>query len=126
MKSQVCNIDRLVAGDRGDAGALARVRIPTLDEEDAKRLMRHRERLVRTRCDRLRCASAASADPVRDTAAGGDPRGDGLSAGPAGRHWRATGRHRGRQGRTGDTDDPSRWDAVHGGHPRATRGHRGQ
>jgi len=39
----------LVAGDRGEAGALARVRIPTPDEEDAKRLMRHRERLVRTR-----------------------------------------------------------------------------
>ena len=39
----------LVAWDRGEAGALARVRIPTPDEEDAKRLMRHRERLVRTR-----------------------------------------------------------------------------
>ena len=39
----------LVAWDRGEAGALARVRIPTLEEEDAKRLMRHRERLVRTR-----------------------------------------------------------------------------
>ncbi len=39
----------LVAWDRGEAGALSRVRIPTLEEEDAKRLMRHRERLVRTR-----------------------------------------------------------------------------
>ncbi len=39
----------LAAWDRGEAGALARVRIPTPDEEDAKRLMRHRERLVRTR-----------------------------------------------------------------------------
>jgi len=39
----------LVAWDRGEAGALARVRIPTPDEEDAKRLMRHRERLIRTR-----------------------------------------------------------------------------
>ncbi len=39
----------LAAWDRGEAGALARVRIPTPDGEDAKRLMRHRERPVRTR-----------------------------------------------------------------------------
>ncbi len=39
----------LVAWDRGEVGALSRVRSPTLEEEDAKRLMRHRDRLVRTR-----------------------------------------------------------------------------
>ena len=39
----------LAAWDRGEAGALSCVRIPTPKEEDAKRLMRHRDRLVQTR-----------------------------------------------------------------------------
>ncbi len=39
----------LAAWDRGEAGALARVRIPTPDGEDARRMVRHRERPVRTR-----------------------------------------------------------------------------
>ena len=37
------------AWDRGEAEALFRVRIPTVGEEDARRLMRHRERPVRER-----------------------------------------------------------------------------
>ena len=39
----------LRAWDRGEAEALSRVRIPTVGEEDARRLMRRRERLVRER-----------------------------------------------------------------------------
>lgn len=39
----------LRAWDRGEAEALSVVRIPTVEEEDAKRLVRHRERLVKER-----------------------------------------------------------------------------
>ena len=39
----------LRAWDRGEAEALSPVRIPTVEEEDAKRLLRHRERLVKER-----------------------------------------------------------------------------
>jgi transposase len=39
----------LRAWDRGEVEALSRVRIPTVAEEDARRLMRRRERLVRER-----------------------------------------------------------------------------
>ncbi len=39
----------LRAWDRGEAEALSVVRIPTVEEEDAKRLLRHRERLVKER-----------------------------------------------------------------------------
>ena len=39
----------LRAWDRGEEEALSVVRIPTVEEEDAKRLLRHRERLVRER-----------------------------------------------------------------------------
>ena len=39
----------LRAWDRGETEALSRVRIPTVGEEDARRLMRRRERLVRER-----------------------------------------------------------------------------
>ena len=42
-------IRALAAWDRGETEALSRVRIPTVEEEDAKRLMRRRERLVRDR-----------------------------------------------------------------------------
>ena len=42
-------IRALAAWDRGETEALSRVRIPTVAEEDAKRLMRRRERLVRDR-----------------------------------------------------------------------------
>ena len=39
----------LRAWDQGEAEALSVVRIPTVEEEDAKRLLRHRERLVKER-----------------------------------------------------------------------------
>jgi len=39
----------LAAWDRGEAGALFRVRIPPPEEDDAQHLMRHRDRLVPTR-----------------------------------------------------------------------------
>ena len=39
----------LKAWDQGEAEALSVVRIPTVEEEDAKRLLRHRERLVKER-----------------------------------------------------------------------------
>ena len=39
----------LRAWDRGEVEALSVVRIPTVEEEDAKRLLRHRERLVKER-----------------------------------------------------------------------------
>ena len=39
----------LLAHDRGDAAVLSRVRIPTVEEEDRKRLLRERRRLVKER-----------------------------------------------------------------------------
>ena len=39
----------LRAWDQGEAEALSVVRIPTVEEEDAKRLLRHRDRLVKER-----------------------------------------------------------------------------
>ena len=39
----------LRAWDQGEAEALSVVRVPTGEEEDAKRLLRHRERLVKER-----------------------------------------------------------------------------
>ena len=42
----------LLAHDRGDASVLSRVRVPTVEEEDRKRLLRERERLVKERTSR--------------------------------------------------------------------------
>jgi len=39
----------LLAHDRGDAAVLSRVRVPSVDEEDRKRLLRERRRLVKER-----------------------------------------------------------------------------
>ncbi len=39
----------LLAYDRGDAAVLSRVRVPSVEEEDRKRLLRERQRLVRER-----------------------------------------------------------------------------
>ena len=39
----------LLAHDRGDAAVLSRVRVPSLEEEDRKRLLRERRRLVKER-----------------------------------------------------------------------------
>ena len=39
----------LLAHDRGDAAVLSRVRVPTVEEEDRKRLLRERRRLVKER-----------------------------------------------------------------------------
>ena len=39
----------LLAHDRGDAAVLSRVRIPNVEEEDRKRLLRERRRLVKER-----------------------------------------------------------------------------
>ena len=39
----------LLAHDRGDAAVLSRVRIPSVEEEDRKRLLRERRRLVKER-----------------------------------------------------------------------------
>ena len=39
----------LLAHDRGDAAVLSRVRVPSVDEEDRKRLLRERQRLVKER-----------------------------------------------------------------------------
>ena len=39
----------LLAHDRGDAAVLSRVRVPSVEEEDRKRLLRERRRLVRER-----------------------------------------------------------------------------
>ena len=39
----------LLAHDRGDAAVLSRVRVPSVDEEDRKRLLRERKRLVKER-----------------------------------------------------------------------------
>lgn len=39
----------LLAHDRGDASVLSRVRVPTVEEEDRKRLLRERKRLVKER-----------------------------------------------------------------------------
>ena len=39
----------LLAHDRGDASVLSRVRVPTVEEEDRKRLLRERRRLVKER-----------------------------------------------------------------------------
>ncbi|MDE0698307.1 MAG: transposase [Boseongicola sp.] len=47
----------LRAWDGGDRDAMSPVRIPTVEEEDAKRLLRRRERLVK---ERLRHANAVS------------------------------------------------------------------
>ena len=39
----------LLAHDRGDAAVLSRVRVPSIEEEDRKRLLRERQRLVKER-----------------------------------------------------------------------------
>ena len=39
----------LLAYDRGDAAVLSRVRVPSVEEEDRKRLLRERQRLVKER-----------------------------------------------------------------------------
>ena len=39
----------LLAHDRGDAAVLSRVRVPSVEEEDRKRLHRERQRLVKER-----------------------------------------------------------------------------
>ena len=39
----------LLAHDRGDAAVLSRVRVPSIEEEDHKRLLRERQRMVRER-----------------------------------------------------------------------------
>ena len=39
----------LLAHDRGDAAVLSRVRVPSVEEEDRKRLLRERQRLVKER-----------------------------------------------------------------------------
>ena len=39
----------LLAHDRGDAAVLSRVRVPSVEEEDRKRLIRERQRLVKER-----------------------------------------------------------------------------
>ena len=39
----------LLAYDRGDAAVLSRVRVPSVEEEDCKRLLRERQRLVKER-----------------------------------------------------------------------------
>ena len=40
----------LLAYDRGDAAVLSRVRVPSVEEEDRKRLLRERQRLVKGEC----------------------------------------------------------------------------
>ena len=42
-------IRALLAHDRGDAAVLSRVRVPSVEEEDRKRLLRERRRLVKER-----------------------------------------------------------------------------
>lgn len=60
----------LKAWDGGDRDALSLVRVPTVAQEDAKRLLRHRERLVRDRrryqnsiCSLLRLHGISAAKP---------------------------------------------------------------
>ena len=49
----------LLAHDRGDAAVLSRVRIPSVEEEDRKRLLRERRRLVKERTSLTRAPEAA-------------------------------------------------------------------
>lgn len=67
----------LRAWDGGDRDAMSPVRIPTVEEEDAKRLLRRRERLVK---ERLRHANAVSGLLRLHGVSIGDPAGKGFRA----------------------------------------------
>ena len=68
----------LRAWDGGDRDAMSPVRIPTVAEEDAKRLLRRRERLVK---ERLRLANAVSGLLRLHGVSAGDPAKKGFRAG---------------------------------------------
>ena len=53
----------LLAHDRGDAAVLSRVRVPSIEEEDRKRLLRERRRLVEERISLTNLSTAAGAAP---------------------------------------------------------------
>ena len=67
----------LRAWDGGDRDAMSPVRIPTVEEEDAKRLLRRRERLVK---ERLRHANAIAGLLRLHGVSIGDPAGKGFRA----------------------------------------------
>ncbi len=67
----------LRAWDGGDRDAMSPVRIPTVEEEDAKRLLRRRERLVK---ERLRLANSIAALLRLHGVSIGDPAGKGFRA----------------------------------------------
>ena len=67
----------LRAWDGGDRDAMSPVRIPTVEEEDAKRLLRRRERLVK---ERLRLANAIAGLLRLQGVPAGNPAGKGFRA----------------------------------------------
>ena len=67
----------LRAWDGGDRDAMSPVRIPTVEEEDAKRLLRRRERLVK---ERLRLANAIAGLLRLQGVSAGNPAGKGFRA----------------------------------------------
>ena len=67
----------LRAWDGGDRDAMSPVRIPTVEEEDAKRLLRRRERLVK---ERLRLANAIAGLLRLHGVSAGDPAKSGFRA----------------------------------------------
>lgn len=71
----------LRAWDGGDRDAMSPVRIPTVEEEDAKRLLRRRERLVK---ERLRLANAIAGLLRLQGVSAGNPAGKGFRARLAG------------------------------------------
>ncbi len=73
----------LLAYDRGDAAVLSQVRVPSVEEEDRKRLLRERQRLVKERTSLtnaikglLKLHGVFSLEPV------GEPEGEATQDGP--------------------------------------------